>query len=57
MIFALPLSAILAGLIAFGTFAVIEGEKGPSFTILREYLNNKMPLYKEPKKNYQLSDK
>ena len=50
MFCSLPLILAVAGIIEFSTLGIIEGFKGPSWTILENYISNGMPLTREPRK-------
>lgn len=45
---ALPAVLMLAAMIEFLSLALIEGTQGPSWTILRQYVAQGMPLHREP---------
>ncbi|MBP7735082.1 MAG: carotenoid biosynthesis protein [Spirochaetes bacterium] len=46
----LPLVLAVAGVIEFTALGLVEGFNGPSWSILRKYISDGMPLTREPKK-------
>lgn len=48
MLASLPLVLALAAAIEFASLAALEGTGGPSWTILRQYIQSGMPLVREP---------
>jgi uncharacterized membrane protein len=50
MLGSLPLILLAAGIIEFSTLGVIEGFNGPSWAILKKYISDGMPLFREPQK-------